>query len=50
MELKGSENLKRVTMYGKSVGKYVSPSGLCVYHGLRLSSGGSSNLSISRFQ
>ena len=37
-------------MYGESVGKYVSPSGLCIYHGSCLSSWGNSNLSISWFQ
>ena len=34
MKIKDNENLKRVTIYGKSVGKYVRSSGLCICHEL----------------
>ena len=50
MQLKDSENLKRVTIYGKSVGKYVRSSGLCICHELCISSWGNFNLLISQFQ
>ena len=42
--------LKCVTIYGKSIGKYVRYSGLCICHELCLSTRGTLNLSASRFQ
>ena len=50
MKLKDNEDLKRVTIYGQSIGKYVRSSGLCICHELCLSSWGTLNLSTSQFQ